>query len=49
MGQADDMLRTLLETSKQFRVVEDLEAISDIVEHSGRLLWLDLENPSESS
>jgi Mg2+ and Co2+ transporter CorA len=42
------MLRTLLrDETKRFRVVEDLEAISDIVEHGGRLLWLDLENPTE--
>ncbi|HET9493028.1 MAG TPA: CorA family divalent cation transporter, partial [Chloroflexia bacterium] len=43
------MLRTLLrDESKQFRVVEDPEAISDIVEHGGRLLWLDLENPTDA-
>jgi Mg2+ and Co2+ transporter CorA len=43
------MLRTLLrDETKQFRVVEDPEAISDIVEHAGRLLWLDLENPTDA-
>jgi Mg2+ and Co2+ transporter CorA len=43
------MLRTLLrDEAKQFRVVEDPEAISDIVEHAGRLLWLDLENPTDA-
>ena len=41
------MLRTLLrDETKQFRVVEDPTAISDIVEHGERLLWLDLENPT---
>jgi Mg2+ and Co2+ transporter CorA len=42
------MLRTLLrDETKQFRVVEDPEAISEIVAHGGRLLWLDLENPTD--
>ena len=41
------MLRTLLrDESHQFRVIEDPSAISDIVEHKDRLLWLDLESPT---
>lgn len=41
------MFRTLLcDESNQFLVVEDASAISDIVEHKGRHLWLDLEQPS---
>ncbi len=41
------MLRTLLrDETKQFRVVEDPEAISEIVKIGERLLWLDLENPT---
>src|SRR5438105_10778691 len=41
------MLRSLLrDESNQFRVVDDPSAISDIVEHHDRLLWLDLEQPT---
>ncbi|HKP54902.1 MAG TPA: magnesium/cobalt transporter CorA [Chloroflexia bacterium] len=41
------MLRTLLrDESQQFRVVEDPSAISEIVTHKDRLLWLDLESPT---
>ncbi|MEO8288922.1 MAG: magnesium/cobalt transporter CorA [Chloroflexota bacterium] len=41
------MLRTLLrDESNQFRVVDDPTAISDIVRHPNRLLWLDLEQPT---
>ena len=41
------MLRTLLrDESNHFRVVDDPAAISDIVMHKERLLWLDLENPT---
>jgi Mg2+ and Co2+ transporter CorA len=41
------MLRTLLrDESRQFRVVEDPSAISEIVAHKDRLLWLDLEGPT---
>jgi Mg2+ and Co2+ transporter CorA len=40
------MLRTLLrDEHNHFRVVDDPSAISEIVEHKNRLLWLDLENP----
>ncbi|MEO6458166.1 MAG: magnesium transporter CorA family protein, partial [Chloroflexia bacterium] len=41
------MHRTLLrDEANQFRVVEDLSAISDIVLHKDRYLWLDLEKPT---
>ncbi|HVF99198.1 MAG TPA: magnesium transporter CorA family protein [Chloroflexia bacterium] len=41
------MLTSLLrDENNQFLVVEDLEAISEIVENKARLLWLDLERPS---
>ena len=41
------MLRTLLrDESNHFRVVEDPSAISEIVLHKDRLLWLDLQNPT---
>jgi Mg2+ and Co2+ transporter CorA len=41
------MFRTLLcDESHQFRVVEDLTAISHLVQHKGRHLWLDLEQPT---
>jgi Mg2+ and Co2+ transporter CorA len=41
------LLRTLLrDESRQFRVVEDASAISEIVSHKERLLWLDLESPT---
>ena len=41
------MLRSLLrDESNQFRVVDDPSAISDIMEHLDRLLWLDLEQPT---
>jgi Mg2+ and Co2+ transporter CorA len=41
------MLRTLLcDEANQFLVVEDPSAISDIVQHKNRHLWLDLEAPS---
>ena len=41
------MFRTLLcDETNQFRVVEDLTAISGLVQHKGRRLWLDLERPT---
>lgn len=41
------MHRTLLrDEANQFRVVEDLAAISDIVQHKDRYLWLDFEKPT---
>lgn len=41
------MLKSLLcDELNQFRVVEDLSAISDIVENKNHHLWLDLERPS---
>ncbi|HYP21717.1 MAG TPA: magnesium transporter CorA family protein [Chloroflexia bacterium] len=41
------MLTSLLrDENNQFLVVDDIEAISDIVENKARLLWLDLERPS---
>src|SRR4051812_48149422 len=43
------MLRTLLrDETNQFRVVDDISAISDIVQHHDRLLWLDVEQPTEA-
>lgn len=43
------MFRTLLrDESNHFRVVDDPSAISEIVTHKDRLLWLDLESPSTS-
>ena len=42
------MLRTLLrDESNQFRVVDDPSAISEIVLGKDRLLWLDLERPTD--
>ncbi|MDQ3705993.1 MAG: magnesium transporter CorA family protein [Chloroflexota bacterium] len=41
------MLTSLLrDENNQFLVVQDIEAISDIVQNRDRLLWLDLERPS---
>ncbi len=41
------MLKTLLcDENNEFRVIENPEAISDILQHPRRLLWLDLERPS---
>jgi Mg2+ and Co2+ transporter CorA len=41
------MLTSLLrDENNQFLVVEDIEAISDILENKDRLLWLDLDRPS---
>ncbi|HEX8219540.1 MAG TPA: magnesium transporter CorA family protein [Chloroflexia bacterium] len=41
------MLTSLLrDENNQFLVVEEIEAISEIVENKDRLLWLDLERPS---
>jgi Mg2+ and Co2+ transporter CorA len=41
------MLKTLLcDENNQFLVVEDAAAISDIVKHHERHLWLDLEDPN---
>jgi len=42
------MFRTLLkDESNHFRVVDDPSAISEIVAHKDRLLWIDLENPTK--
>ena len=42
------MLRTLLcDEHNQFRVVENADAISEIVKRKDRHLWLDMESPSE--
>ncbi|HUP27715.1 MAG TPA: magnesium transporter CorA family protein [Chloroflexia bacterium] len=41
------MPRSLLrDEHNQFRVVEDMSVVSDIVQHKDRYLWLDLEKPS---
>src|SRR5919197_4034687 len=41
------MFKTLLcDENNQFLVVEDLDAISDIVKRKQRHLWMDLERPS---
>lgn len=41
------MLTSLLrDENNQFLVVEDIEAISDVLQNRERLLWLDLERPS---
>src|SRR5215218_7253993 len=41
------MFRTLLrDESNHFRVVDDPSAISEIVMHKDRLLWIDLESPT---
>jgi Mg2+ and Co2+ transporter CorA len=41
------MLTSLLrDENNQFLVVQDIEAISEIVQNKDRLLWLDLERPS---
>src|SRR5436853_2166303 len=43
----DAMFKTLLcDEKNQFRVVEDLTAISNIVQRKQRHLWLDLERPT---
>jgi Mg2+ and Co2+ transporter CorA len=42
------MFRTLLrDESNHFRVVDDPSAISEIVMHKDRLLWIDLESPTK--
>lgn len=42
------MLRTLLrDESNHFRVVDDPSAISEIVTHKDRLLWIDIESPTQ--
>jgi Mg2+ and Co2+ transporter CorA len=42
------VLRTLLrDESNHFRVVDDPDAISDLIQHKGLLLWIDLEHPTQ--
>ena len=42
------MIRTLLrDESNHFRVVDDPDAISDLIQHKGLLLWIDLEKPTQ--
>ncbi|MEO5953273.1 MAG: magnesium transporter CorA family protein [Chloroflexia bacterium] len=43
------MFRTLLrDESNHFRVIDDTSAISEIVSHKNRLLWIDLESPTKA-